>query len=868
MSLSKNESPISTSPLARPCYNVTNDICGICSHVVGDHDKSILCDKCDKWVHIGCNNISNETYEFYQLNDEEEFVCTKCKKNQCGICDKSITPKQKELRCRKCLNWVHIKCSSTSIIQYENYQINPEERFECKNCKKCGLCEKTIAINHRKLECSLCFKYVHIKCNKFDETDYNFYKTNKTMDFYCIKCIEANLPLTNLKEHEFELTIKGINIPDDNDVETLYLRDAQIRIVNKLNNLIIEYNNDISKIDDQNETDEIPLNDCSYFTIDEFKKKNFDEDKVFSILHLNIHSVEAHIEELRIVLQLLDFYFDFICLSESKITKGCDPRTDISLDNYQTPIGTPTEATKGGVLIYVKNGINFEPRDDLTIYKKKELESYFIEVIDDKSSNAIVGVIYRHPSMDETNFIDDFIQPLNDKLQTENKKLFIAGDFNFDFLNLDHSESSYFFETMMSCHLMPSILLPTKINTVKHTVIDNIFTNQINPDMKSGNLTIAISDHLPSFLIVPKKGQNHIPKKQDIYVRNVKKFDRVNFTLDYLSVDWKDKLDRYKNDVNKAFEFFYWKINRLLDKYLPWKKLTNKEYKLRYKPWINGEILNKIKDKNKKFNRFVHCKDPLQKESMKKSYKLLKNEITYLTRQRKKDYYHNYFTKNKTNLKKIWSGIKEVINIKNKTLSKPTCIKNNKQTISNPKEVANAFNDYFSNIADDILKNRKYNGNTSHRKYLTNPLDKTFVAYECDKTEVESIITTLKPHKGTGPNSLPTNILLMLKSEISCPLAIIFNISLNMGVFPNLLKMSETIPVFKKGSKMETCNYRPISLLSNINKLFEKIMFKRVYSFLESNKCIYNRQFGFRSKHSTTQTLIEITEKNQKCFRQ
>ena len=142
-----------------------------------------------------------------------------------------------------------------------------------------------------------------------------------------------------------------------------------------------------------------------------------------------------------------------------------------------------------------------------------------------------------------------------------------------------------------------------------------------------------------------------------------------------------------------------------------------------------------------------------------------------------------------------------------------------------------------------------------------NPLDKTFVAYECDEREVESSISTLNPRKGVGPNSLPSKILFLLKNEISYPLSIIFNISLNTGTFPNLLKLSETIPIFKKGSKMETCNYRPISLLSNINKIFEKIMYSRLYKFLENNKCIYNLQFGFRSKHSTTHALIEITEK-------
>ena len=65
---------------------------------------------------------------------------------------------------------------------------------------------------------------------------------------------------------------------------------------------------------------------------------------------------------------MLEFKFDIICLSESKIQKDWDHKIDINIDGYQFPVGTPTESTKGGVLIYVKNGINFKPRNDLTIY--------------------------------------------------------------------------------------------------------------------------------------------------------------------------------------------------------------------------------------------------------------------------------------------------------------------------------------------------------------------------------------------------------------------------------------------------------------------------------------------------------------------
>ena len=139
------------------------------------------------------------------------------------------------------------------------------------------------------------------------------------------------------------------------------------------------------------------------------------------------------------------------------------------------------------------------------MYKSKELESYFIEAINDHGKNIVIGSIYRHPCMDQSLFIDEYLQPLNDKLLNENMKVFLAGDFNFDLLNADSNETFNFFEGMMSCHLLPIITIPTKINPKKSTVIDNIFTSEIHPDMLSGNLTVLISDHLPSFFYNPKR---------------------------------------------------------------------------------------------------------------------------------------------------------------------------------------------------------------------------------------------------------------------------------------------------------------------------------------------------------------------------
>jgi hypothetical protein len=726
----------------------------------------------------------------------------------------------------------------------------------------CGFCKKAVAKNHRAICCDLCQNWIHIKCNKLDKKDYKYFQDNIDENFFCLNCLTDNIPFTKLNHTEFLASLKKDRFNLDDTDFRFTPSNFQLEIFDKLNSAI---NNNAFDLDTEieDEDDEmIPAVDCQYYSINEFSSANFDPSKSFSVLHYNIHSIELHIEEFRVALEMVDFKFDIICISESKIIKDSEPKIDINLDGYKPPISVPTESSKGGVLIYVKNGINFKPRNDLNVYKKKELESLFIEIINEKESNDIVGVIYRHPCMNESEFVDEHLKDIVDKLSYENKKVYIAGDFNYDLLNVSsHNETFSFFDTMMSNFLLPVITLPTKINRGHNTLIDNIFTNNLHPDTKSGNLEINLSDgHLPSFLIIPKQNQNHLPKKHNILIRDKKHFNKENFIQDFQSLNWDEIIDLNTNDVDVSLENFLSKFNNILEKHMPLRKMTQREFKQKYKPWISNAILNKIADKNKILKKYIKCKNELRKSELLSQFKNIKNDITNMTRAGKKTYYQKYFTDNKNNLQKVWKGIKEIINIKSQNFDHPTCLKVGDLNITDPTAISNSFNDYFTSIADDILKKRKYNGNKSFRDFLSNRLLENFAFEECDENEIKSIISSLNPNKSSGPNSIPTFILQLLAEEISSPLAKISNLSFTTGKHPDILKISKTIPIFKKGSRLLVSNYRPISLLSNLNKILEKMVHTRIYKFFEDYQCIYFLQFGFRKKHSTNHALIDITE--------
>ena len=143
--------------------------------------------------------------------------------------------------------------------------------------------------------------------------------------------------------------------------------------------------------------------------------------------------------------------------------------------------------------------------------------------------------------------------------------------------------------------------------------------------------------------------------------------------------------------------------------------------------------------------------------------------------------------------------------------------------------------------------------------YLPNTVN--FFIRPTNEIEIINNINDLKSNKALGPTSIPTDIFHLIKLSVAKPLAEIVNLSFQTGIYIDVLKISKVAPIFKeKGSDLDFSNYRPISLLSNINKIIEKIMHGRLYSFLEQHKCIYELQFGFRTKHSTSHALIDLIE--------
>ena len=153
------------------------------------------------------------------------------------------------------------------------------------------------------------------------------------------------------------------------------------------------------------------------------------------------------------------------------------------------------------------------------------------------------------------------------------------------------------------------------------------------------------------------------------------------------------------------------------------------------------------------------------------------------------------------NIKNTWKGIKPFISLKTVASSVPTVFSlDNGDTITNPYDIANTFNNYFASIAETTKKSIKY----SHKHfsdYLSNETSSAIFLQPTDKEEIANIISSFNSNKASGTNRTPYRISLLLKNEISKQLVDSLNLSFMTGAFPSLLKTAKVVPVFKKDSK-------------------------------------------------------------------
>ena len=597
---------------------------------------------------------------------------------------------------------------------------------------------------------------------------------------------------------------------------------------------------------------------CEYLseveTINKYKNANKP-----SVLSINIQSLQSKFNNFSTFINSLlvnKCAPDIICIQELWQIPGSDY---FILDGYHPLVYKLRHSSTqgGGVGIYVKKELNFSVNAELSVFADRIFESIFIN-ISFNSKKFTIGSVYRpgtqHPTLSAN---EQFLQFLNlfsslsDQLNNSSNTVFIFGDLNIDCLKYGHVNNvTEYIDLLYSHGLLQIVTRPTRCTLTSATLIDHIITNSASGLFETIILVSQLSDHFPLLCFIGSAKTLNKPKSFVSRNYNDASIDSFNNSLSALN--WNDVLSL--RDPQISYTAFSETFSSLHDLHFP--KITKKFNKNYHKiePWFTAGLL--ISRRKKIALTKAHYMNPSDLSlNLLKSYRNVYNKTF---RAAKKLYFEFELRVNQSNLKKSWELIRLAMRKKAEKSSSIANILSNNQLVSDPQEIANLFNEFFTSIPSSIID--EINPSDRPPDVLVDNDVPLFSLSDLPVTEAEIINATklLQPKKTADMTGISVWLVQKIIANISVPLQHIFCKSFSNGIVPNQLKVAKVVPVFKSGSKECMDNYRPISLLSCFSKIIEKIVGNRLTSFLDTNNLISNAQYGFRKKHSTIHPLVHF----------
>ena len=565
-------------------------------------------------------------------------------------------------------------------------------------------------------------------------------------------------------------------------------------------------------------------------------------DESLRILFFNIGSIPSHLDEFREqCLSTLGFDVDVIGLCETRLNDSLEPL--FQLINYNGNFKSKS-TSGGGLAIYIHEKFHYEPMNNVSL-QMPHLQSLFVKV--SQPYPFVLGIIYRPPNSN----INDFFTSLEDILSVLVTNLHIPchimGDFNINLLHYENDNTKELINIFCSYSMYPSVLKPTRVTKHSATLIDHVWTNDLNNCMKSGIINISISDHFPVLSWFKTSRKND--KVQVVRKRSINKHCIERFKSELTNYKWEEEIT--SSGVDDDFDKYITTFTSLYDK-----NFQIKEYRIKDanadKPYITSAIRQSIKQRNKL--QKLSARWPL---TYARQFKKYRNILTTVIREAENKYYTETLKSNASNNRKTWDAINGLMGRCRKSKLPPHLTFDGESTTDN-KKIANGFNTYFSDVAEQLAQNSTPSAR-SFREFLPEPLHHSMYLSPTSAGEVLEIIKNLKS-TSPGYDDIHPKVVKEC-AEIIAPFFVhIINRSFEDGTFPSQLKVSKIIPVFKKGIDTLPYNYRPISMLTTFSKIFEKVMVKRLRDYLTHYDILTNNQFGFRTGYSTDLAIHKLCQ--------
>lgn len=565
------------------------------------------------------------------------------------------------------------------------------------------------------------------------------------------------------------------------------------------------------------------------------------------IFHQNIAGLVSKRELIELTLDELvenGMRHDVLCFTETFAKKGNEGNLRIS--GYRLAATySRLHQKRGGVCIFCRTDIQTRTLPFMDEFS----EDYTFECcgIEIMSLKCIVICIYRTPTASPSVFLrrmDLLMTKLKYKLKF---KIVIAGDFNIDMLKTTNNSREL---TRMATNnnFNFHILCPTR----RESCLDQILSNV--PQAQGKTLSLGLSDHeTAQSLAIPVTSTGEQRAYFFRFRRDYSPENCVKFYNYLNSLSWSDVYD--KNNAPAAFKHFH-------DMFALLYKLCFPVIKIRinigphYKAWFTRGIKKSITTKRRlRFSYYKKSKNHTNYMSSKIKFKKYSRLLRSCINNAQKITNIKYLASSKNICKTTWSVIKNVAknNVIEGNIEK---IVNNGEVIHNPVDIANTFNNYYINMTKSNINNKPkadllmINRNI-HNMFLT----------PTDACEVSKIIKALNPTNSAGYDDIQTKIIKGCSQTIAAVVSYIVNLSFAGGVYPEPLKLSLVRPLHKKGNKECVQNYRPISIIPVISKVFEKAFHVRIASFLNKYEIIKPQQFGFQKGKSTTLAAFTLLNK-------
>ena len=637
--------------------------------------------------------------------------------------------------------------------------------------------------------------------------------------------------------------------------------------------------NSLSNIlqDKENDYEMDTIVPSQYFTPGNLPLEVSENSSDLFVLSLNAQSIQAKFGSFSIMLEILneqDVRPDVILIQETWF-KNDDYLSNVQIEGYNCINQGYKVSRHGGLLTYVKTKFSTKKLD---ICSESQIwEGLFVEIStdDDMKLKYIVGNIYK-PPRDNNNyqniqkFLEEF-EPVLNYLNNSKAEYLIGGDWNINLLKInERPEFSDFLDFMFSKGMCPKLTYPTRFATRSASLIDNVWCKigKNNLDTISGILYTGVSDHFPYFVCLKNisKQKKSTPKYAKCKINKPKAID--NFLEELHKQNIYNTLNKnLEVDPNQNYNRFIEHITVVKEKHLPYRFVKFNKHRHKGNKWITYGLIKSINSRDQKLLRLRQLEEGTSEyQALKQNISCFNNILKKQIREAKKLYYHETFEKYKNDMKNTWKTISDILCKSSKSSNAIKEIKVQNKIISDSSDICNSFNEFFINIGPNLASNIKPSKDVHYKSYLKKVISSSFHFDLVNEEDVMKTVKSLKSKNSAGFDGISTNLLKILIPAVIKPLTLIINQSLATGIFPDKLKTAKVVPLFKKDDCLIMDNYRPVSLLTSISKVFEKIAHNQISSYLKENKLLYKSQYGFRDEHSTELASLELIDRVMTSF--